>query len=216
MPDTFHTPSDSKFTRHHHEEVEMVFSGMDCVLNGERAIYCSSELTTGLRLYTAMREHKVKSVAELKKKMGDEWYKTNIWDANTKLSSEFALSVRRASKDKDIVITPAPFTAPGWNQPEYLSFWETLLRTRIKSAWFNRNWQYSNGCTLEFAVALHAGLPTFDASGEILDWKAGIELIQAAISELDKDGFDVVKLRENLDKLQSIHASAGAAALHRA
>ncbi|HEV3219545.1 MAG TPA: hypothetical protein VGZ48_07220 [Candidatus Acidoferrales bacterium] len=207
---TFHTPSESKFTRHHREEVEMVFSGIDCVLNGERAIYCSSELTTGLRLYSALRENKVKSAGELKEKMGGPWYTANIWNANVKSSNEFARSVRRASKDKEIVITPAPFSAPGWGQHEYLLFWETLLRTRIKSAWFNHNWQYSNGCTFEFAVALHAGLYTFDHRGDALDRAAGIDLIQSAIKELAKDGFDVGKLRGHLEKAQSEPASAGA------
>jgi len=215
MPNTFHAKSESKFTRHHHEEVEMVFSGIDCVLNGERAIYCSSELTTGLRLYTAMREYKVKSVSELKEKMGGSWYTANIWDANVKSSNEFALSVRRASGEKEIVITPAPFSAPGWNQSEYLSFWETLLRTRIKSAWFNLNWQYSNGCTVEFAVALHAELPTFDHKGDVLDRRKGIELIQAAVDELEKDEYDVPKLRENLNKVHSVDAPAGVAYPHR-
>jgi hypothetical protein len=212
---TFHTKSESKFTRHHYEEVDMVFSGMDCVLNGERAIYCSSELTSGLRTYEALRNHKVKSVVELKQLMGKEWYAENIWDPNVKASNEFALSVRRASDQKEIVITPAPFTAPGWNQPEYLSFWETLLRTRIKSTWFNRNWQYSNGCTFEFAVTIHEGLSTYDHRGEVLELKTGIELILAAIKELEKDGFDVTKLRENLEKAQSVRAPANAVSTQR-
>jgi hypothetical protein len=212
---TFHSKSESEFTRHHHEEVDMVFSGMDCVLNGERAIYCSSELTSGLRTYEALRKHNVKSVVELKQMMGKEWYGENIWNPNVRASNEFALSVRRASNQKEIVITPAPFTAPGWNQPEYLSFWETLLRTRIKSTWFNHNWQYSNGCTFEFAVTIHEGLSTFDHRGEVLELKKGIELIRAAIAELKKDGFDITKLSENLEKVQSVRASAGAVSTQR-
>lgn len=204
----FSSPSDSKFTRHHHEEAEMVFSALDCVLNRERAIYCSSELTTGDRLYKALRKHGLKTSAELRKQLGEQWYKTNIWDLNVAAAVKFAQDVRRKPPGKTMVITPAPFAAPGWSQPEYLSFWETLLRTRIQSAWFNSNWQYSNGCVFEFAVAHDAGLPTFDDAGQALDLSRGIELINRAIEELEEDGFDTSKLRENRNRLRDLPQSA--------
>ena len=102
-----------------------------------------------------------------------------------------------------MVITPAPFTAPGWSQPEYLGFWETLIRTRIKSVWFNREWQFSNGCTFEFAVAHDAELSTFDHNGEPLDRTAGIAAIASAIKRLEAEGFDTAKLQENLERLRA-------------
>src|SRR5712692_11552072 len=201
---TFYSPSDSKFTRHYREEVEMVFSGIDCVLNGELAVYCSSELTTGLRLYEALRKHGVKTASELKKEMGAEWYEAHIFLANVHSAKEFAKSVRAKSINEILVITPAPFTAPGWSQPEYLAFWETLIRTRIKAAWFNRNWQYSNGCTFEFAVAQDAGIPTFDRNGDVLDRQTAIESVRTAVERLSSEGFDTSKLGENLERLQPV------------
>jgi hypothetical protein len=203
---SFYTPSDSNFTRLYQEEVEIVFSGIDCVLNNERAIYCSSELTTGARLYDALREYKLKTAAELRKKRGDAWYSANIFDANVKLGKEFAQCVRSLLSDNTMVITPAPFLAPTWTQPEYLFFWETLLRTRIKSAWFHRNWQFSNGCTFEFAVARDAGIPTLDHNGKTLDLDQAMQLIGFAIRRLDADGFDTSRLGENLERLQKICA----------
>ncbi len=166
---SFYTVSDREFTRHHWEEIDMVLSGIDCVLNGEQAVYCSSELTTGVRLYEALRENKLKTAAEMKKKLGKTWFSTNIFDANVKLGKEFAQCVRSALSDNTMVITPAPFSAPTWTQPEYLFFWETLLRTRIKSAWFNSNWQFSNGCTFEFVVARDVPIPTLDQNGKTLN-----------------------------------------------
>ncbi len=155
----FYSKSDREFTRLHEEEIKMVFSGIDCVLNDEQAIYCSSELTTGARLYAAFREHKVKTRDELKEKLGKAWFGTHIFDENVRLGKKFAQCVRNRLTDKTIVITPGPFMAPTWSQPEYLFFWEELLRTRIKTGCFNQNWQFSNGCTFEFAVALDKGLP---------------------------------------------------------
>lgn len=186
----------------------MVFSGIDCVLNDERAIYCSSELTTGARLYEALRENKLKTAAELKEKLGKAWFGTHIFDANVKFGKEFAQCVRNRLTDKTIVITPGPFTAPTWSQPEYLFFWEELLRTRIKTGCFNRNWQFSNGCTFEFAVALDAGLPTIDHNGELLPLEDGIQLMESAIHQLETDGFDSSALRENLGRLHAIQSRA--------
>jgi hypothetical protein len=211
---TFYSPSDSKFARHYREEVEMVFSGIDCVLNGELAIYCSSELTTGVRLYEALREHGVKTASELKKKMGPEWYEAHIFQANVLSATEFAKSVRAKSGDETLVITPAPFSAPGWSQPEYLAFWETLIRTRIKTVWFNENWEFSNGCTFEFAVALDAGVPMFDHLGNPLSRQKAIQAVEKAIHRLSAEEFDTSKLRENLERLRAanVHAEKDPAA----
>ncbi len=179
----------------------MVFSGIDCVLNGEQAIYCSSELTTGRRLYEAMRSHGLRTRADLENKLGKEWIKANIFAANEKSANDFAQSVRRALNGNTMVITPAPFSAPGWSQPEYLAFWETLIRTRVKAAWFNRDWQFSNGCTFEFAVAQDAGIPTFTRDGNALDRQMGIAAMRSVIEQLSKEGFDTSKLRENFERV---------------
>lgn len=182
----------------------MVFSGIDCVLNDEQAIYCSSELTTGARLYEAFREHKVKTRAELKEKLGKAWFDTNIFKANVESGKEFARCVRNRLTDKTIVITPGPFCARDWSQPEYLFFWEMLLRTKIQSGCFNRNWQFSNGCTFEFAVALDARIPTLDHNGKPLDLDEGFRLMESAIHQLETEGFDASALRENLERLRAI------------
>lgn len=200
----FYSPSDSTFTRHYREEVAMALSAIDCVLNGRPAVYASTELTSGRRLYDALRENGVRTATELREKLGAPWFEANIWNANVSKARDFAVFVkdtRRRLGDGSEVITPAPFAAPGWSQPEYLAFWELLLRGRINSTWFNENWQFSNGCTFEFAVAQDAGLPTFDAQGEALTVRAGLMLMEQAVQRLDEEGFDTEKLRENRDRV---------------
>jgi hypothetical protein len=201
MNTIFYNPTDSEFTRHYRDEVKMVFSGIDCILHGGEVIYCSSELTSGYTLRKALLEHHLKTAAELKRQMGSDWFAKYIWDRNVKAAVDFAESVRANAPAKTLVITPAPFSAPGWSQHEYLAFWETLLRTRVRSAWFNRNWQYSNGCVFEFAVAKDAGLPTLDDEGKTLDRETGVALIENAIGQLEEEGFDTKSLGENLARL---------------
>ena len=201
MNTAFYDPSDLEFTRHYRDEVRMVFSSIDCILHGSNVIYCSSELTSGFTLCKALLEHEVKSAAELKQQMGIEWFKKNIWDTNVKAAVNFAEAVRAIDPDRTMVITPAPFSAPGWSDHEYLAFWESLLRTHVRVVWFNRNWQYSNGCAFELAVAQDAGLATYDYQGKILDRETGMSLVEEAITELDSEGLDTKLLRENLARL---------------
>jgi hypothetical protein len=200
---SFYSPSEREFSRLYVHEVEMAFSAMDCVLCGEAAIYASTELTTGVRLYDAMRKTDTKTASQLREKMGREWYTVNVWDANIASAMAFAAELRRGHDNRTQVITPAPFTAPDWTQPEYLAFWETLLRDsrRIGGASFNRNWQFSNGCTFEFAVAQDAGLSTVDHEGQVLDLDQAIDLVGDAISVLNADGFDTRSLEDNLNRL---------------
>jgi hypothetical protein len=157
-------------------------------------------------LYDALRELHVKTADELKQLKGRDWYTANIWDANVNAAKDFAAHVGKRVGGKTLVINPAPFSAPGWNKSEYLAFWAQLLRTRISSTWFKLDWQYSSGCTFEFAVSAEAGLPTLDHSGNPLTVGQAAELIDAAIRDLASSAFDTTKLRENLARFHPVAA----------
>jgi len=179
-----------------------LFTAMECVLNGESAIYCSSELTSGLRVSHELRKYEVKSSEELKKKLGSAWFYQNIFDPNAKLANEFAERVRQKEGGKTLVITPAPLRVEvwQWKQPEYNGFWTELLHSkRIESVRFNEHWQYSNGCTTEFVEAQAAEVHTLDVNREIITLDAAIELMRAAIKEFED--LDTTLLEENLKRL---------------
>lgn len=182
------------------EEVAMALSAIDSVLNGENAVYGSSELTTGKRLYRLLRQHGMRTKAELKEKIGEAEFRRVLWDPNVAEANAFARRLR-SRLGAAIVVSPAPFIAPGWTQPEYLAFWETLIRSRFRALYFNRDWQYSNGCTFELAVAVDAGLPTHDAEGGGLTLDRAIELVAAAVHEVESAGIEAAGLRENLARL---------------
>jgi hypothetical protein len=205
----FYSATESSFTRHYREEVAMAFSAIDCVLNGELAIYASTELTSGRRINDILVERRLKTASELRQTAGHEWFEAEIWNVNVAAAVAFARGVKAALGGAE-VITPGPFTAPGWSQIEYLAFWETLLRTRISASWFNQNWEFSNGCTFEFAVAQDADLPTFDATGRPLGLREGVAAIDAAIAIVERQGLDASKLRENRDRLTALPRFRGA------
>lgn len=187
-------------TRTYAEELASALSSMDCLLNGEKAIYASSELTTGKRLYALMREAGVRDRGELRRVLGDAEWRRRLWDPNFAEALAFARQVRERSGGA-LVLTPAPYLSSGWSQPEYLALWETVVRTRISHLVFGRDWQYSNGCAFELAVALDAGLGTFDEDGAPISLEEGRALISAAAAEIEAEGFDAAELRLCLSRL---------------
>ena len=126
-------------------------------------------------------------------------------------ANAFARELRERLPGRPLVVTPAPFLAPGWSQAEYLALWESLIRTRFRAVYFSRDWEYSTGCTFELAVARDAGLPTYDAAGRALDLDGAIGLISRSARDLEAEGFDVSGLRLNLKRLEAIREEQGAA-----
>ncbi len=184
------------------------FSAMDCILNGERkcAIYCSTEITSGLSVYKTMQEHKVHTIAELDG--SDTNIYKNVKKANERTARSFAASVRAKQSNGTIVINPAPLHIPDWKQPEYLAFWDELIRTFVKEVRFNENWEFSNGCTYEFAVALDQDITTLDSTGNDLSAEKAIDAIEAALHSLEDWGFSeepkAKTLQDNYRALQRI------------
>jgi hypothetical protein len=186
---------------------EAYLSAFDCMVQPVKAIYCSSELTSGRRWYEVLRQHSVKNSSDLKRKLGEAdyqlCYQRNM-DANKAWAERFAAIVRHSQSGGTDVINPGPLTVPGWGQDEYNALWEQLIRTRVREVRFNRNWQFSNGCTFEFTVAFDAGIPRLDSEGEELDTYAAVALIREAVAGLEKEGFDIEKLQRNADSLESL------------
>jgi hypothetical protein len=189
-------------TRTYAQEVEIALSAFDSVFNGEKAIYASSELTTGKRLHALFRQYRVRSRTELKARLGPEDFRRRVWDPNVQEAIDLARDLHHRLGG-EIVLTPAPFVSPGWTQPEYLAFWETVIRTRCKAVYFSDDWEYSDGCAFELSVARDAGLPTFRADGRELTLQDSMASIAAAIGELAAEGLDTKPLQEALERLKA-------------
>lgn len=183
------------------DQSTIVLSMADCFVKGRKALYCSSELTTGLRLYTACWDNEVTDRYALAEKLGKMWLRDNVFVVNEQAANTFALSVEM--RHSHTTISPACLFIPEWGQHDYLNFWETLIKTRISEVWFNTNWQYSNGCTFEYMAARVAGLPCYDIEGNVLEVNEAIDLTHKAIESLKVRGIDTKKLEENLTLIQA-------------
>jgi hypothetical protein len=189
------------FERTHAQEVAIILSGLDCALNGDLAAYASSEITSGRRLNRLIREHAVQSPAALKKTLGPVEYDRRVVQGNVLRACRFAHTLRERLRGVTPVITPGPLTVPQWTQTQYLEFWALLIRTRVESVHFNRDWQYSFGCTFEFAVAHENAIPTFDATGAPLDVRRAVRLIRAAVRRVTAEDLEARPLQTSLERI---------------
>ena len=189
------------------DEIKMSMSAFDCVLPDDAGIYCSSDITTGKRFYyEVLRKYEVQSEEHLKETLGDEEFKkvqTALIQFNVARGSEFAEKLRERGLIN--VVTPGPYFARGFDQQHYLYLWEWFIIKKVYEVRFNYDWEYSNGCTLEYAIAARKGIPRLDHEGGALELKRAIEKVEAAIDELKKGGFAVKKLEKNLGLLKEIH-----------
>lgn len=188
------------------DEIKMSMSAFDCMLPDDAGIYCSSDITTGKRFYyELLQKYDERSDEELKQKLGDDEFKrvqTELIQANVARGSEFAEKLR--ARGLINVVTPGPYFAKGFDQQHYLYLWEWFIIKKIYEVRFNVDWEYSNGCTLEYAIAARKGIPRMDHEGNAIQLTQAIEKTEAAVNELREAGFVVKKLEHNLKLLKSI------------
>jgi hypothetical protein len=186
------------------DEIKMVMSAFDCVLPDDAGIYCSSDITTGKGFYfDFLGRYGVKSEEELGQMLGTEALKNvknQLVQANVARGIAFSEKLRERGLIN--VVAPGPFVAKGFDQQHYLYLWEWFIIKKIYQVWFNEDWQYSNGCTFEYAVATAKGIPRHDHEGETLPLDRAIFMIECAQTELKERGFVVNKLKHNLELLR--------------
>jgi hypothetical protein len=188
------------------DEIHMSMSALNCVLPDNAGIYCSSDITSGKWLYyDLLKKHDVSSSEILIEKIGEPAFRDlrkPFLDANVARGNKFAQELRERGFNN--VVTPGPFYASKFTQPHYLYLWEWVIIKKICEARFNSDWEYSNGCTLEYAIAARKGIPRLDHEGSPLSLESAIGRVEAAVAELKKEGFLIPKLQENLELLRAI------------
>ena len=188
------------------DEIRMSMSAFDCMLPDDAGIYCSSDITTGKRFYyEVLKRYDVRSEDELREKLGAEEFKkvqTDLIQANVARGSRFAEKLRERGKIN--VVSPGPYFAKGFDQQHYLYLWEWFIIKKIYEVRFNNDWEYSNGCTLEYAIAAKKGIPRLDHEGNLLDLNMAIERVRAAIEQLRRDSFTMLKLEQNVALLKAM------------
>lgn len=189
------------------DEIIMVMSAFDCILPDDAGIYCSSDITTGKKFYyDILRRYEVCSEDELRAKLGPDNFKevqTALIQSNVARGVEFTEKLRERGLVN--VVSPGPFFARGFDQQHYLYLWEWFIIKKVYEVRFNHDWEYSNGCTFEYAIAAKKGIPTLDHEGSRLDLERAINKVSVAVEELRHQGFLIRKLERTLELLRDLH-----------
>lgn len=187
------------------DEIEMVMTAFDCVLSDDSAIYCSSELTTGKRFYNLLKEHNAKSSDELKMRLGADQYRKKmsaLMKENVERGNQFTENIRQRGEIN--LINPGPFKAKEFDQQHYLYLWEWVIIKKCYKVQFNEDWEYSNGCALEYAIASKKGIPRLDHLGNQLDLRTAIAKLEHALVTLKRESFKVDTLEHRLALLHEL------------
>lgn len=152
------------------------------------ATYCSAPITSGRRNFAWLRKIG-KSFATIDDASADDRvvHAREVVAANC---NHARTVVERLRKEQGgVVIDPTAFPPiADWTQQQWIEFWSSVIERFACRVVFVDDWQYSNGCTQEFLVAVALALPTFTEAGEQLTLELALRLIQEAISEVGAFG----------------------------
>ena len=189
------------------DEIKMLMTAFDCVLPDNSAIYCSGDVTTGKQIYKILKEHKVSSVEELKVKLGVAACKEVMNDlVRRNIARGIAFTENIRQRGHTNLINPGPLIAPDFDQQHYLYLWEWIIIRKAYEAQFNEDWEYSNGCTLEYAIATRKGISRRDHLGNVLELPQAIVRIERALAELKQCEMRTETLELNLSRLTELSA----------
>jgi hypothetical protein len=184
------------------EVIREVIGAFECASPVDGCVYLSGELTTGRRFYELLRRHGARSKQELKRRLGDAYERAwrDLMEENLAHGRTFFHKMH--SDGHRNLINPGPFYARGWEQEHYLYLWEWVIVHSCREVRFNSGWNYSSGCTLEYAIGLRKGIPRLHPDGGPLDAPEAVAEMEAALRDLDSSGIDAPDLRVNLQRVQ--------------
>jgi hypothetical protein len=190
------------------DEIKMLMTAFDCVLPDNSAIYCSGDVTTGKLYYEILKKHGVTSGEALKAKVGAAAYKEiidGLVQRNIKRGIAFTERVRQRGHTN--LINPGPLVATDFEQQHYHYLWEWVIIKKVCENQFNEDWEYSNGCTLEYAISTRKGIPRVDYSGNVLELPQAIQKVERAVVELRESNLQIDMLELNLARLKELSSN---------
>jgi hypothetical protein len=174
------------------------------VVDAESAIYCSTPITTGRRYVDWLLRHGLdfSSIDDAPLPLRAD-HMRYVVEHNVRHAAEVSGRIRSAHRRA--VIDPAAIPhIEGWRQDDWLSFWEDVIDRFAQSLVFVDGWEYSLGCTHEYAYALSRNKPCFDERLTDLRVGRGIDLIGAACETMTQLGGNAAKLRRNLQTVMGL------------
>lgn len=163
----------------HPDEVDKVAAAFEAVISEHAAIYVSTPLTTGRR---SLDWHDVQAGGGMTTKRAERAFYEQVIEPNRLEASSFVSRLRR--KEAQPVINPAALRdLPGWTQNDYRVMWGDVISRCVRLVVFRDGWEYSDGCTYEFFVAVKQRLQMRREDQSSLTARDGVRLIQQRVQD---------------------------------
>jgi hypothetical protein len=152
---------------------DAIICSWECALAGTPVTYLSGPITTGPRLFDALRA-------------GGTTDRRVIINLNSQDLRKAAAQLRAGGGG--VVVEPASLTVPGWTQADYIGLWDEFIGRFAKEVRFMPGWEFSAGCAAEFARATELGRATLSLSGDAITAQLGRSRLIAALAEIQSLG----------------------------
>lgn len=179
-----------------------LLSAFSAVLPKRGATYCCGPITSGKKAFEWCRSNGLVGVAydELTR-VQQRSFCADVVDANVHLLHQTADVIR--SRSSNPVIDPAGVPpVEGWKQQQWRAFWCEVIQEYASAVVVVPGWEYSIGAAGELVCALTIGLPVSTLTGECLDVRRVVVLIQEAVQEMESAGVRCSALRECVNSLE--------------
>lgn len=110
--------------------------------------------------------------------------------SNLARAEPLVAAVRAAALGAQVIDPTQLKSIPTWAQADYHRYWAEVIERAVSRVVFADGWQYSIGCTVEFAVATMHDLPLFDARLQVMYPADGIRHLYDARPLLLRAGVD--------------------------
>ena len=171
-------------------------------LERENVAYVSTPITTGRRYYDWL------AASGLSPDAGPSFQTAHAREviALNQASAHALVLSARASLGK-IVVDPTALEVPVWTQEDYHGFWTRLITDYVGTVVFNDGWEYSTGCTLEYAAALRANATLLDAKLSPLPPTVASMNTKNAVARLEEQGHPIAGLVAARHRIEEAIAS---------
>ena len=85
------------------------------------------------------------------------------------------------------MINPSYLRIKGFQPKHYMLFWEVLIREIIDKIYFNKNWQFSDGCFFEYVLASKLHIKKYFVAGTMHNENPAILIRKAYDWMKDRD-----------------------------
>jgi len=183
----------------HPEEVAKIAEAFAAVVEDRTALYVSSPLTTGQRMIDWRGSA---SAPDPRDSAYAEAFRRAVFEPNRESARAFVARLRGQRSDVVIDPTGLPELAE-WTQQDYRSLWGEVISRYARLVVFREDWEYSDGCTYEFFVAVRDGIPMAREDLSPMNEEEGLGLIRAAVDRKLATGVSAEFITAVLAAMQS-------------